>query len=86
MQRKKKIKPVEQKAAEEFFPVDAENIKRTTEKIVKDMPAANIIATVTKNIKSAGEQVEKIVKSLEKIKKPRKKAEKENRPRLANLK
>jgi len=78
MPRKKKIKPVEQKAAEEFFPVDAENIKRTTEKIVKEMPAINILTSVTKNIKSAEEQAEKAVKSFlsTKIKKPRKKAEK----------
>lgn len=63
MQRKRKTKSKEEKATEEFFPVDAGGIKRTTEKIVKEMPATNIIGTVTKTVAP-----EKTIESLTKTK------------------
>jgi DNA topoisomerase-1 len=76
MLRKRKIKPKEQKAAEEFFPVDAEDIKRTTEKIVREIPSSNILGAVTKIIKTEEKQVEKAIKSLTKprsrVKRPKK--------------
>ncbi|MDP3992145.1 MAG: DNA topoisomerase I [Nanoarchaeota archaeon] len=75
MLRKRKIKPREQKTAEEFFPVDVDDLKHTVEKIVKQAPAQNIIATVTKTIKPLGEQSEQIIKTLTK-RKPRKSSKK----------
>lgn len=62
MLRKKKIKTKAQKAAEEFFPIEADDLKRTTEKIVKELPVTNVLETVTKTVKSAEKQAEKIIK------------------------
>ena len=74
MPRKRKIKPHEQKIAEEFFPVDAGDLKRATEKIVKEITAQNII----KEVKKTAETIEKdITKILKKQKNSIKKKEKE---------
>ena len=68
MPRKRKIKPREQRIAEEFFPVDADDVKRATEKIMKKIPSANVLETITKTIESGEEQTKKAVKSLTKTK------------------
>ena len=72
MLKKRKTKPIEQKAAEDFFPMDIDNIKKTTEKMVKEIPAINLITTVKKTIEEDEKQIEKIEKSLKKTK-PREK-------------
>ena len=68
MLRKKKIKSKEEKATEEFFPVDVDDLKRTTEKIVKEIPPTNIVSSVTKTIVSVEKKTETIIKSLTKPK------------------
>src|SRR3990172_864178 len=73
MPRKRKVKPREQKIAEEFFPVDIDDVKMATEKIVKPMPPTTIIEAVKKTVETAEKEAEKIMK---KVRKPRQKKEK----------
>lgn len=71
---RKKIKPVAQKTAENFFPVDADDLKRATEKIVKPMPPTTIIENVGKSVETVEKEVAKIVKKAKKRVKTEKKS------------
>jgi len=66
MPRKRKVKPMEQKTAEEFFPVDVDDLKRATEKIVKPMPPTTIIGSVEKTVESVEKGTVKIIKKTKK--------------------
>ena len=66
MPRKRKVKPREQKTAEEFFPVDVDDLKRATEKIVKPMPPTTIIGSVEKTVESVEKGTIKIIKKTKK--------------------
>ncbi|MEX2017518.1 MAG: DNA topoisomerase, partial [Candidatus Pacearchaeota archaeon] len=73
MLRKRKIKPREQRTAEEFFPVDVDDVKRATEKIVKPMPPTTIIVAKNTNetVETAGKNVDEVLKLNKKLPKKR---------------
>ncbi len=65
MLRKRKIKPRNQKTAEEFFPVDRDDLKRAVEKIVKpSLPQSGITTSVI--VKKAPEKKPRMKKLAEK--------------------
>ena len=76
MLRKRKIKPREQKTAEEFFPVDVDDVKKAVEKVVREIPPANVLGAVTKTINVGEQQAEKATKPLTKTKSRIKKSKK----------
>ena len=80
---RKKIKPIEQRTAEEFFPVDVDDLKRTTEKIVKPMPPTTIIESVEKTVKGVEKEAVKILKKIKKERRPRKSTKKEPKEKKA---
>jgi DNA topoisomerase-1 len=68
MPRKKAAKPREQTATEEFFPVDADDLKMATEKVVREMPPANIIGSVEKAAETSGKEANEMPKPVKRAK------------------
>ena len=72
--RKKQTKTKEQKSAENYFPVDEDDLKRTTEKVEKNFNFESK-RTIEKSFSKPSKQD---IEKVEKISKPRKKTNKKN--------